>query len=74
MQIHLWHRLHEGSFTWVDGAPLSFNGWTTPPRKGSSNNCVQVTTDQGWEDALCDTQNAFICKVIRPGEYIFHIL
>ena len=60
-------RMQEGSFSWVDGAPLSFNGWTNPPEVGSQKNCVQLTTDVGWQDVPCDTQNPFICKTIRPG-------
>lgn len=63
----------EGSFSWVDGAPLSLNGWTNPPEIGKQKNCVQLTTDVGWADVPCDTQNPFICKVIRPGKVYLHI-
>ena len=58
--------MNQGWFNWVDGAPLSYNDWKTPPRKGSSNNCVEVTTDLGWEHAMCEKKNPFICKMIQP--------
>ena len=59
--------MEEGSYNWVDGAPLSFNGWTNPPESDGQKNCVQLTTDNGWQAVNCDTLNPFVCKTIRPG-------
>ena len=61
-------RLSEGVFSWVDGAPMSFNGWVNPPQMGEKKNCVQLDVSVGWVDTTCDTNLPFICKTIRPGK------
>ena len=75
----VYYRLTEGAFTWVDGMPLSFNGWLSAPTTGGVRDCVQFNTQKGWLDNNCEVTQPFVCKALRPGMtcigfYFHHIL
>lgn len=61
--------LNEGTFSWVDEAPVTFTNWrVNQPNNGNSNqHCTQIRPDGDWDDVICDKQQAYVCqKNARP--------
>lgn len=69
----------EGTFTWYDGAPVTYTNW--PPGEpndggGTNEDCVQIFVDGKWNDLACDKSNSMsvievnLCPqtVIIPSE------
>ena len=65
--IGLSDRSAEGQFQWIDGAPLSFTGWS----KGEPNNdtcnqdCAALKRrgDGAWHDTHCGQAQPFVCRM-----------
>ena len=54
----------EGTYTWIDGTPVSYSNWTSTPSDDTNSNCVQINNagNGTWESVSCDmTLNAFLC-------------
>lgn len=61
--------LNEGTFSWVDEAPVTFTNWrVNQPNNGNNNqHCTQIRPDGDWDDVICDKQQAYVCqKNARP--------
>lgn len=56
--------LDEGTFSWVDGATVSFTAWRNnqPNNGGSNQHCVWIRPDGEWDDITCKRENAFVCQ------------
>ncbi|XP_066299250.1 C-type lectin domain family 19 member A-like [Branchiostoma lanceolatum] len=66
--IGLHDRREEGTFEWVDGAPLgNFSAWGggQPDDHESAEDCVHYQLNvESWNDAPCHHHMPFICQVV----------
>uniref|UniRef100_A0A4W5QKA4 C-type lectin domain-containing protein n=1 Tax=Hucho hucho TaxID=62062 RepID=A0A4W5QKA4_9TELE len=74
LKMRLWIGLtdsvNEGTWTWVDGTPLTTRYWhkPQPDNAGPTGNedCVEIRTDQrpleAWNDLSCDSKLNWICE------------
>jgi len=55
----------EGTFAWIDGAPLDYTYWATgEPDGGMAEGCVLALESLGrWVDRACDEDHDFICEL-----------
>lgn len=62
--------LNEGTFSWVDGSPVSYTNWrSNAPNNGNNNqHCTQIRPNDGeWDDVICDKNQQYVCqKNARP--------
>ena len=69
---------NEGNFTWTDGSAVDYTDWwldnpsgSKEPNGGRNENCghyfqaARVEASQKWNDASCDIQMKYVCKI--PG-------
>jgi len=49
-----------GSYTWVDGSPVSFQNWKSDASK--TQECVHLLYAGTWQDDQCSTARTFVCK------------
>lgn len=51
---------NEGTFTWYDGAPLSYSNWAPgePNDAGGVEDCTQIYPDGSWNDLNCSGYNS----------------
>jgi len=57
--------LTEGTFTWADGAALSYENWRpNQPNNGNNNqHCAWIRdTDMLWDDVLCNKMLPYACQ------------
>ena len=54
----------EGSFSWVDGAPLNYTKWRRdqPNNAGMTQHCVLSRPDGEWDDVKCSRALSFACQ------------
>jgi C-type mannose receptor len=56
----------EGTFAWVDGAPMTFTRWGggEPSATTPSHDCAQIRPDSNatWNDIACGNRGSFICR------------
>ena len=58
---------HESIFRWVNNAPLHYEAWregTNEPNGRSTENCVQMNQDFGWNDISCADLERVLCSTI----------
>lgn len=49
----------EGTFTWFDGAPVTYTNWApTEPNNAGDEDCVQIYADGSWNDLACSGYNS----------------
>ncbi|XP_028993469.1 CD209 antigen-like protein E [Betta splendens] len=68
--IGLSDRGHEGSWTWIDGTPLTSNSaqfwWKDEPNNSGptgDEDCVEITGYRArWNDMRCDASQRWICE------------
>lgn len=56
----------EGTFAWLDGAPLTYTHWATgQPDDRGGEDCVVLTTSEGgaWADVHCGLYMPFVCRL-----------
>jgi hypothetical protein len=65
--IGLHDRTAEGSFEWIDGAPLSFTGWARgePNNDTCNQDCAALKRrgDGAWHDTHCGQAQPFVCRM-----------
>merc|ERR1712215_277152 len=56
--------LEEGTFSWVDGAAVSYTNWrpNQPNNGGGNQHCAWIRPDGGWDDVVCGKTNAYVCQ------------
>merc|ERR1712236_31545 len=56
--------LDEGTFSWVDGAAVSYTNWrpNQPNNGGGNQHCAWIRPDGGWDDVVCGKTNAYVCQ------------
>ncbi|XP_033615403.1 CD209 antigen-like protein C isoform X1 [Fukomys damarensis] len=60
--IGLSDHFREGSWQWVDGAPLQLSFWQDgEPNNDGDEDCVELFQDT-WNDNVCTAQNFWICE------------
>ena len=53
----------EGDFVWYDGSPVGYTNWAKDEpndggKFGTTEDCVQIYADGGWNDLPCDKSNS----------------
>jgi hypothetical protein len=65
--IGLSDRSAEGSFEWIDGAPLSFTAWARgePNNDTCNQDCAALKRrgDGAWHDTHCGQAQPFVCRM-----------
>ncbi len=56
--LWLWH---DGSAAFMDGAPVSFNGWRPDQPGDNGEHCGELDAG-GWADANCGQNQRYICE------------
>ena len=59
-------------FETVDGSPADYFNWAPnePNHYDDSESCVTINANSGeWNDVSCGTQENFVCKKPRDGEF-----
>ena len=56
-----------GTFRWVTGQTLTYNGWSSPPTSYTSLQCAYATTAGGFRESGCNTARAYVCQT-KPKE------
>lgn len=50
---------NEGTFTWYDGAPITYSNWAAgEPNNAGDEDCTQIYPDGGWNDLNCSGYNS----------------
>lgn len=67
-------RAAEGSFTWSDGAPVTFTAWQAgePNDSGAGEDCVMLGYGftpglSSWNDTICDAELYTLCRLTPAG-------
>ena len=59
-----------GTFTWVDGTPLSYSNWREDEPDNAideTQNCVGFD-ERGWSDFRCTREASFVCEEVHSAE------
>ncbi|KAM7386085.1 hypothetical protein PAMA_008959 [Pampus argenteus] len=67
-----WIGLYRDSWKWSDGSPTSFTRWNTNEPTDIRNPCVLLHEGQ-WEDAACDTQLYFVCRIVPTNQKVVRV-
>uniref|UniRef100_A0A672YM78 C-type lectin domain-containing protein n=1 Tax=Sphaeramia orbicularis TaxID=375764 RepID=A0A672YM78_9TELE len=61
--IGLSDREQEGTWTWVDGSPVTLSFWHTgEPNNSGGEDCGETVTYGQWNDQRCDYHRPWICE------------
>ena len=54
-------------YQWIDGKPTSFFNWNNgePNNFNGIEECVEVQSNQGWNDVNCYLNKGWICKIAK---------
>ena len=70
-------RMHDGSFSWVDGSAFNFEHWADGEPNGEveGEDCVEMYTsnDAQWNDVICSDHNPFVCMTKRCKVFCFSL-
>ena len=61
-------------YKWTDSWPILFTKWGSgEPVDGPNRGCVAMTASGEWNNTICDTPRAYICKTTTGMPKIFLI-
>ncbi|XP_028447632.1 galactose-specific lectin nattectin-like [Perca flavescens] len=54
----------EGMWMWSDGSQFDYESWAVgkPDHNDGAENCLEMYTDENWNNAACTNQASFICS------------
>jgi cysteine-rich repeat protein len=59
----------EWTFVWSNGEPMEFKAWAagSPSNSGGVENCVELGSDNLWNDDRCDKNQPYLCERTPAG-------